>query len=331
VGNILNEMTAPKKKNEKWFWNIIDQSRGTNKKINHLRQIKNLTKVLSSLTADEILQFDNRFHLLLRQSYTWDLWGAAFIINGGCSDDTFDYFRSWLIGQGEKSFYNAIENPETLKDILKPNDEYEWEGLEYAASKAYEKVTGKEMDVGDSTDDINEEHGPVGKKWNEEELPYLFPKLWKSFSEHVNYGGSKIQPKKIDPTSIEATFKVLEIPKPAFWLNELSKRGHDVVLRMIGESESDLEKVNQSDYSGYLIQLKSRLTKKPMGILIKEIKFNNGKFDVAFQLYDKKLAAIFKDISLILSDQSEVLLKSGNVEFSSSDWKMYLETGVLKK
>jgi hypothetical protein len=92
-------MTASDKKDEKWFWDIIDQSRGTRKKINHKRQIKNLSKILSLLTPDEILQFDNTFHLLLKQSYTWDLWGAAFIINGGCSDDTFDYFRSWLIGQ----------------------------------------------------------------------------------------------------------------------------------------------------------------------------------------------------------------------------------------
>jgi hypothetical protein len=331
VGNILIKMTASNTKDEKWFWDIIDQSRGTKKKINHERQIKNLTKILSSLTADEILQFDKRFHLLLKQSYTWDLWGAAFIINGGCSDDTFDYFRSWLIGQGEQAFYNAVANPETLKDILKPKEEYEWEGLEYSAPEAYEKATGKEMEVVDSTEEAIEEHEPVGKKWNENELPDLFPKLWKSFSKHVNYGGSKIQPKKIDPTTIGATFKTSEIPKPSFWLNELSKRGHDVVLRMIGELESNLENVSQTDYSGYLIQLKSRLTKEPMGILIKEMKFNNGAFDLDFQLYDKKLAAMFIDIGLILSERNEVTIKTGNVEFSSSEWKTYVETGVLMK
>ena len=35
-------------------------------------------------------------------SYRWDLWGAAYLANGGCSDDGFDYFRGWLIGQGRK-------------------------------------------------------------------------------------------------------------------------------------------------------------------------------------------------------------------------------------
>jgi len=324
-------MTASNKKDEKWFWDIIDQSRGIKKKINHERQIKNLTKVLSPLTADEILQFDNRFHLLLKQSYTWDLWGAVFIINGGCSDDTFDYFRSWLIGQGEQAFYNAVANPETLKDILDPKDEYEWEGLEYAATEAYEKITGREMKVVDSIEELKEETGPVGKKWNENELPNLFPKLWKSFSDHANYGGSKIQLKKIDPTTIGATFKAPEIPKPMFWLNELSKRGHDVVLRMIGESESDLEKISQTDYSGYLVQLKSRLTNSEGGILIKRMGINNGTLDVEFQLFDKKLIEMFKDLALILCELKEVVIKSGNVEFSPTDWKTYMETGVLMK
>jgi hypothetical protein len=31
-----------------------------------------------------------------------DQWGAAYLANGGCSDDGFDYFRGWLIGQGRK-------------------------------------------------------------------------------------------------------------------------------------------------------------------------------------------------------------------------------------
>jgi len=324
-------MIESNKKDEKWFWDIIDQSRGSTKKISHDRQIKNLTKVLSSLSGDEILQFNNRFHLLLKQCYTWDLWGAAFIINGGCSDDTFDYFRSWLIGQGKQAFYDAVADPETLKDILKPKEDYAWEGLEYAAPEAYEKVTGKEMEVVDSTGEVTQEHGPLGKKWNENELPDLFPKLWRAFSEYVNYGGTKIPRKKVDPTTIGATFKAMEIPRPIFWLNELSMCGHDVVLRLIGESESDLEKIDRTDYSGYLIQLRSRISKESMGILIKEMKYSNGIFEVEFQLYDKKLASVFKSIALILSNQNEVVIKSGNVEFSSSEWKTYIETGGLLK
>ena len=33
----------------------------------------------------------------LAEAYRWDIWAIAFIINGGCSDDGFEYFRGWLV------------------------------------------------------------------------------------------------------------------------------------------------------------------------------------------------------------------------------------------
>lgn len=32
--------------------------------------------------------------------YRYDLWAAAYLIGGGCSDDSFTDFRAGLIGQG---------------------------------------------------------------------------------------------------------------------------------------------------------------------------------------------------------------------------------------
>jgi hypothetical protein len=52
------------------------------------------------------------------------LWGAAYLINGGCSDDGFDYFRRWLILQGHKVFQAAIANPDSLADVVDPDEEF---------------------------------------------------------------------------------------------------------------------------------------------------------------------------------------------------------------
>ena len=40
--------------------------------------------------------------LLVARSYDWNLWGAAYLMKGGCSDDAFDYFRGWLVAQGRR-------------------------------------------------------------------------------------------------------------------------------------------------------------------------------------------------------------------------------------
>jgi hypothetical protein len=68
---------------------------------------------LEPLSVEEIESFDKHFVQFSRQAYTWDLWGAAFIINGGCSDDGFQYFRWWLISRGRDWFYRALREPNT--------------------------------------------------------------------------------------------------------------------------------------------------------------------------------------------------------------------------
>jgi hypothetical protein len=51
---------------------------------------------------------------LLVLSYQNPLWAAAYLINGGCSDDGFDYFRGWLLLQGRDVFSAALADPDSL-------------------------------------------------------------------------------------------------------------------------------------------------------------------------------------------------------------------------
>ncbi len=97
--------------NETRFWTIIDtahdQSDGDAD-----AQLEMLQDALMPLELDEIVEFQKLFTAFHRASYRADLWGAAYIMNGGASDDGFDYFRGWLIAQGQKVFEDALKNPE---------------------------------------------------------------------------------------------------------------------------------------------------------------------------------------------------------------------------
>src|SRR6476620_11761513 len=70
------------------FWKLIDRSRVLAKN-DYQKQITALKTILQTLDADDIQRFDNTFTSLLAISYDWKLWGASFVINGGCSDDCF--------------------------------------------------------------------------------------------------------------------------------------------------------------------------------------------------------------------------------------------------
>ncbi|MCT4581761.1 MAG: DUF4240 domain-containing protein [Flavobacteriales bacterium] len=156
------------------FWEIIEVTKSKSSS-NYEQQQAELEKELLKLTANEILEFDNRFRTLRGEIYHWDFWAAAYIINGGCSDDCFSDFRGWLIGQG-KAIYEAAKNDiESLSNLTETNNG-DWEGLSYIPINAYEKKTGNDIPNG-----IQENFKIYGEEWNEDLLEDKFPKLWMKF------------------------------------------------------------------------------------------------------------------------------------------------------
>lgn len=75
-----------------------------------------LKALLSDLTDEQLIEFDKQFSLCMRQSYTWELFGAAFVM-AGCNDDYgFSEFRCWLISRGQAAFNAALDNADSLAD-----------------------------------------------------------------------------------------------------------------------------------------------------------------------------------------------------------------------
>ena len=158
------------------FWNIIEISK-SNSLGDYEKQQSELKKELEKLNVIEVLEFDNKFRKLRGDIYNWDFWAAAYIINGGCSDDSFADFRGWLIGQGKSTFQNAQNNIENLTKIEETNDG-DWEGLSYVATEVYRKKTGNDIPQG-----IAENFEITGEEWEEDELELenKYPKLWQKF------------------------------------------------------------------------------------------------------------------------------------------------------
>jgi hypothetical protein len=104
-----------------------------------------LERGLAKLPVGDILDFEHWWHVAEARAYLRDLWGAAYVINGGCSDDGFDYFRWWLILQGRKVFEAALADPDTLAAVVDPDEEV-FECECHPAAGAYLAATGREPD-----------------------------------------------------------------------------------------------------------------------------------------------------------------------------------------
>jgi len=123
------------------FWEHIRAS----KRKDPEATVERLTKRLAKLPPDEIIDFEHCWYAVSAEAYFWDLWGAAYVINGGCSDDGFTDFRSWLILQGRDVFESALKHPDSLCDVVDP-DEDEMTCECYPALEAWFRATGRERD-----------------------------------------------------------------------------------------------------------------------------------------------------------------------------------------
>jgi len=126
------------------FWQIIEEHVEPGENLD----VTDLEEALVARGAGYIRAFEQHFGALHRESYSWSLWGAAYIVNGGCSDDVFDYFRAWLIGQGRETYARVIANPDALADLV--NDEVFCEDLLVVAFHSYERATGESFPMGEA-------------------------------------------------------------------------------------------------------------------------------------------------------------------------------------
>jgi len=107
---------------EDGFWKIVQRAHDSSggdmdQKCDALRQ------QIAVLSKDEALEFARLFNEKMDQAYDWPLWGAAYVINGGCSDDTFSDFRAALIEQ-IGGFDRAVETRDLHSSVPTPEFHY---------------------------------------------------------------------------------------------------------------------------------------------------------------------------------------------------------------
>ena len=130
--------------NQAQFWAILDRACESDPAVSEEWDSR-ITAELVALQADEIVEWNHLFDRSAAQACTADLWGAAYLINGGASDDGFYYFRCWLIGMGEAVYEAALANPDTLADRVSEGMVAEAE-IYAAAHNAWMKVTRSSPD-----------------------------------------------------------------------------------------------------------------------------------------------------------------------------------------
>jgi hypothetical protein len=132
------------------FWSVVESARADDKPF-----AEALVDRLTLCSEEAILGFQERFDELSAALYRYDVWGAAYLIGGGCSDDAFMDFRAGLIAFGREWYERTARSPDDLADhpiVIEAAAEFDDsavfdEEVGYAAAYAYERLTGGDEDA----------------------------------------------------------------------------------------------------------------------------------------------------------------------------------------
>jgi hypothetical protein len=160
---------------EAQFWDLVQRTHDAAG--NDMdRKCEVLKAEIGMSSKNDANDFAVLFDTMMDRAYSHKLWGAAYVIHGGCSDDTFDDFRSSLISRGRVGFERAIADPESLADEEFDNATWFYEGYQYAVTAAVKAVAGLRPRRRHPHPDR-----PSGEDWREDDLPALFPRLSAKF------------------------------------------------------------------------------------------------------------------------------------------------------
>lgn len=176
------------------FWDIVERARRAAGRETVTAEgadavARHLVAELSVLSPAAIVGFEQAYDDVNLEAWRWDLWAAAYLMRGGCSDDGFDYFRGWLVAQGRAVWERAVADPDSLAEAgVDPEDDaVECEAVLSAAGDAYAEATGagtdafwEALDAADRAADDRAPADPAGEDFDfddDEQMHARLPRL----------------------------------------------------------------------------------------------------------------------------------------------------------
>ena len=191
------------------FWQWIDKARaqagGASEEMCEI-----LIEQLSVMEIKDIVRWHQHVEAYTHIAHKNKLWCAADLMNGGASDDGFEYFKGWLIAQGKIVYAGALLAPDSLADAVVAESEglYELEAMFTVGCDSYFLRLGiddpSETEYGDFFRTIDElplpqelvqaefaaigysetMHEDIADNWSEGIARPLLPRLYAIFGEN---------------------------------------------------------------------------------------------------------------------------------------------------
>ncbi|MFO0614255.1 MAG: DUF4240 domain-containing protein [Polyangiaceae bacterium] len=100
--------------------------------------MQGVPRELEALDDDALSAMTREFSCAMARALDYELWAAAYVLHGGCSDDTFWDFRAGLVALGRDRYEAALHDPETLASVPDVVERTLFEGFQYVPEQVLE-------------------------------------------------------------------------------------------------------------------------------------------------------------------------------------------------
>ena len=165
-----------RKMDEQVFWELISRARAHAETAEE--QIVVLDELLRGFGAGDIKKFGSLYAKYMKKLHHWNAWALAYAARGGCSDDAFMEFRTWLILQGDPRLLDlAVKDPAQAARHVPRNPELPDETLIAMIDDACLARAGRTYDF-----PLIDHERPKGKEWPEDHLEAWYPDLVRHYA-----------------------------------------------------------------------------------------------------------------------------------------------------
>lgn len=153
------------------FWELISKARSQAQTT--LEQLAILGELLRAFKAAEIKRFGLFYAKFMKKLYHWEAWALAYAASGGCSDASFEGFRTWVILQGDPTLIElAITTPAQAAESVPPYPDIPEAHCLLMIEEAYLQRAGSSLEL--PSIDLDK---PKGEEWTEEAFATTYPQL----------------------------------------------------------------------------------------------------------------------------------------------------------
>lgn len=160
------------------YWGLLERARAEAGDDSPETVAETLVSLLVQLPPAQVAEAGVAYGRISRLGYGWPLWGAAYLLNGGCGDDGFDDFRGWLVSRGRAVFEAALADPDSLAGVVTTDELYEvaCEDVLGTAWEAHQELTGRDLPASSRTEPLPD----LGEGWDfddEDEMRRRYPRI----------------------------------------------------------------------------------------------------------------------------------------------------------